>query len=353
MRRAAPRRSGTQLSGPGSTARHRRATPRADRAGGCRGDEHRRDRRTPARRRRSLASRTIAADQSIAVTRQPRCAETLVVCSGAAAEIEHVRTGRCHVVPGDGASRSRMSHNVRLHAFERSYVGATRSKAPLVWSSASSGHAHGAFLHPAFNEHTHRWQTGLLPTVSDWRNTGRFRLTIVSSGSSRTLPIGSWKKHGRTRAVGLDDGRDPRRVAADGRKGPVAAAPRRSSCGSLRSLSGDSATKPGVEVGAMRDNGPLDILLEPGDVVTTEAEERRIGAAPCGRTRATRHPRARNEMPSRPSAFARSISGAQLAVSWRDAASRAAVIGISGAVDRSRATPAFHGLSAAMPRTCS
>src|SRR5262245_14919361 len=132
--------------------------------------------------------------------RDPKAAsrQTFVVRSGTAAEIEHVRTGTCMLLEETERPLAHVAQRPiarvrtvvgRRHAIER----ATGLEKRFL------GHAHGAFLHPAFNEHTHRWQIGLVPTVSDWRNKGRFRLTIVSSGRSRMLPIGSWKKHGRTR----------------------------------------------------------------------------------------------------------------------------------------------------------
>src|SRR4029077_20464025 len=100
--------------------------------------------------------------------------EALVVCSGTATEIEYVRTGRCMLLQQTERPLAHVAQRPiarvrtvvgRRHAIE----GATGLEQRVL------GHAHGAFLHPAFNEHTHRWQTGLLPTVSDWRNRGRFR----------------------------------------------------------------------------------------------------------------------------------------------------------------------------------
>src|SRR4029077_19064329 len=116
-------------------------------------------------------------------------------------EIEYVRTGRCLPLEQTECPVTHVAQ--RPIARIRTVVG---RRHPIEGASglqqrvvAYRAHAQGAFLQPAFNEHTQRWQTGLLATVSDPRNDGRFRLTIVSSGSSRTLPMGSWKKHGRTR----------------------------------------------------------------------------------------------------------------------------------------------------------
>src|SRR5689334_16271791 len=133
--------------------------------------------------------------------------EVFIVCSGTTSEVEHVRAGRCMLLEQTKRALTHVAQRAvariravvgRRHPIERA-TGLQERVVTHRAHRACSAHAHGAFLQPAFSEQTQRWQTGLLATVSDLRKDDRFRLTIVSSGSSRTLPIGSWKKHGRTR----------------------------------------------------------------------------------------------------------------------------------------------------------
>src|SRR5581483_6743499 len=57
---------------------------------------------------------------------------------------------------------------------------------------------HGARLQPVFNEHTQRSHVAFVSTHNEWRNARRLPAIRSPSGASRMVPIGSWKKQGRT-----------------------------------------------------------------------------------------------------------------------------------------------------------
>jgi lipopolysaccharide transport system ATP-binding protein len=57
---------------------------------------------------------------------------------------------------------------------------------------------HSCARNPVFNMHTHRWQVASFATVSRFRKAGIAALRSSSSGRSRRLPTGAWKKQGRS-----------------------------------------------------------------------------------------------------------------------------------------------------------
>ena len=44
-------------------------------------------------------------------------------------------------------------------------------------------------------------------------------MTAISDAPVATVPMGRWKKQGRTNAIAFENGRDPRCVAARGNRG--------------------------------------------------------------------------------------------------------------------------------------